>query len=689
MKNAKVIAMVMVSLLFGFTACAQHSSTYKLDKAYEVLREERDEDKALDLVSEFLKENPKNADGLLLRARLYRRKEEFGKALSDVNMAIKSHDKKYEVDLSVLYWWKATIYSEMDKDEDALAEYAKAYKQARKEKSDNLQDISFDYAQALFHKKDYDGADKVYQAMIKADESDAAAMVGLARNLIHREKYAEAIEQLEAARKLSEDYSSVHKFLAQAYDKKGDEKKAIDAAITYLEKDEDFPVSAVVDIIMKRPTYAEAEIKAKMVNASDYKPQFMLIELYRAQHNNLALVGEWTSVLQNYGDDEDLYRYRADAYEELGFWDLAESDLNKSISIAPNYIAYCDLAYVARNTGRMKEAIDNYTKAIELKPSTAYAIYSRGWCKEMEGDDEGAMADYQMAIEVDEDYLYTFLMRGEQYLKLGDKENAEKDFNHLLEHDTEAEDGSARHYALHFLGRDDEAIAWADSIIVADPLDAGNWYDKACLLSRMNRKEEAISALRKAFELGFRRIKHLELDDDMDNIREMPEFKAIVDEYTAKLKVEEKEFKASHKEKGDTDTDNGTIVAGEIQMKKQFGGTYEVPCSINGLALNMVFDTGASDITISSVEANFMLKNGYLSDKDIKGKKQYLNASGEIKEGTVITIREVKLGDSVLKNVDASVVHNQKAPLLFGESGLSRFGTFTVDNSTSKLIIGE
>ncbi len=205
----------------------------------------------------------------------------------------------------------------------------------------------------------------------------------------------------------------------------------------------------------------------------------------------------------------------------------------------------------------------------------------------------------------------------------------------------------------------------------------------------MNKMEEAISALRKTFELGFRRVKHLELDDDMDNIREMPEFKAIVDEYTAKLKEEEKEFKASLKEKGDTDTDNGTIVAGEIQMKKQFGGTYEVPCSINGLALNMVFDTGASDITISSVEANFMLKNGYLSDKDIKGKKQYLNASGEIKEGTVITIREVKLGDSVLKNVDASVVHNQKAPLLFGESGLSRFGTFTVDNATSKLIIGE
>ena len=37
----QAIAMVMVSLLIGVTACAQHSSTYKLDKAYEVLLNER------------------------------------------------------------------------------------------------------------------------------------------------------------------------------------------------------------------------------------------------------------------------------------------------------------------------------------------------------------------------------------------------------------------------------------------------------------------------------------------------------------------------------------------------------------------------------------------------------------------------------------------------------------------------
>lgn len=50
----------------------------------------------------------------------------------------------------------------------------------------------------------------------------------------------------------------------------------------------------------------------------------------------------------------------------------------------------------------------------------------------------------------------------------------------------------------------------------------------------------------------------------------------------------------------------------EIAVKRNPGGTFEIPCDINGLPLQMIFDTGASDVTISSVVANFMFKNGYL-----------------------------------------------------------------------------
>ena len=122
-------------------------------------------------------------------------------------------------------------------------------------------------------------------------------------------------------------------------------------------------------------------------------------------------------------------------------------------------------------------------------------------------------------------------------------------------------------------------------------------------------------------------------------------------------------------------------------MKKMYSGVYEVPCIINGLQLKFVFDTGASNVSISSVEAAFMLKNGYLKEEDIRGKEYFSTATGEIREGAKLNLREIKIGDAILKNVEASVVQNQQAPLLLGQSVLERFGTITIDNINSKLVI--
>ena len=79
--------------------------------------------------------------------------------------------------------------------------------------------------------------------------------------------------------------------------------------------------------------------------------------------------------------------------------------------------------------------------------------------------------------------------------------------------------------------------------------------------------------------------------------------------------------------------------------------------------------------------------SSYGDAADIKGKEYCSTATGEIHEGTKIRLREIKIGDSVLRNVEASVTHNQQAPLLLGQSVLERFGTITIDNINSRLII--
>ena len=122
-----------------------------------------------------------------------------------------------------------------------------------------------------------------------------------------------------------------------------------------------------------------------------------------------------------------------------------------------------------------------------------------------------------------------------------------------------------------------------------------------------------------------------------------------------------------------------------IPMKEK-NGVYEIPVLINGSNMNFIFDTGASDITISAVEAMFLIKQGTLSEEDIIGVEQYQIADGSISEGTVINLKSIQLGDKKIYNVKASVVNNINAPLLFGQSALSQFGRVSIDYHNNLII---
>ncbi|MBP8192909.1 MAG: retroviral-like aspartic protease family protein [Chitinophagales bacterium] len=116
-------------------------------------------------------------------------------------------------------------------------------------------------------------------------------------------------------------------------------------------------------------------------------------------------------------------------------------------------------------------------------------------------------------------------------------------------------------------------------------------------------------------------------------------------------------------------------------------GIFMMPCSVNGLNLKFIFDTGASDVSISLTEANFMLKNGYLSKSDVLGTEYYRIANGEIEEGTKINLKEIQIGKIKIYNVKASVVHNLNAPLLLGQSALKKLGKIEFDYSNNTLSI--
>ena len=681
-KRIAVLLTACTMALPGFSQSREDNRPYNLQKAYEVLQNDHDEDQALKLLSDQIKSTPDNVECWLLMCRIYRNQKEYGRAMSSVNEAIRvNKPKKSGFVNSTLYWWKSSVYDDMDNNEQEIEWLKKALDAARKDNKENVQNISFDLGQAYYETKKYDESDAVYRQMVKEDETDQAAMTGLARNMIQREDYAGAVRMLDASQKYGDDYSETYRFRSEAYDKMGETDKAIDDALLWFEKDEDAYDSAIIKLMMKHRTYAIAKAKTNM-KSSDSKDAWrvLLLSIYEEAGEYENAIKEYDSLEEDYGKDEYIYAHRADCYDKLGLTDMALSEIEKAIELEADYSNICSKGGILRTAGRYAEAIEVFDQAIEVDPLYAFAYYAKGWCHELSGDDDKAMECYDLGIDLDKEYAYIYLMRGQIHLKRGDKIKAEEDFNTVLQLDTVVTDGSCRQYALHFLGRDDEADEWMQKLIDDEPYDMGHYYDKACLYSRMGRIDEAVKALETALEMGYCAFTHIENDDDMDAIRGRDDFRALIVKYKEKL--------ADRIEKMGIDmTAVKEEQITEVPITRKAGGTFNVDCSVNGLALNMIFDTGASDVSISKVEADFMLKNNYLSMSDIKGKQYYQTADGGISEGTVITLKEVRIGDAVLHNVDASVVKSQKAPLLLGESVLQKFGTFTVDNINSKLII--
>ena len=125
-------------------------------------------------------------------------------------------------------------------------------------------------------------------------------------------------------------------------------------------------------------------------------------------------------------------------------------------------------------------------------------------------------------------------------------------------------------------------------------------------------------------------------------------------------------------------------ISEKIKMVKQ-DGVYRIPVTINGTEMYFIFDTGAGLISISNTEATNLYRQGKLSKDDIIGKANFIDATGDISEGQIIRLKEVKIGNKTLNDIDASVVNNSRAPLLFGQSALEKFGKISIDYTKSEI----
>lgn len=647
--------------------------SYNYSRGVEAINNNNAEE-ALDYLNKEIDEHPDNGYAFAWIALVRNYNEEFGRALTAANVAVKkipSKDKEYK---AFAYGTRAQVYLNLEDTIQALKDYSQAI--------NIVPDDDRFYnqrAQVYYEQGKYDLADKDYLKMISLKEGDVMGYMGIGRNANAQKRYEDAIKQFDYVVKLEPNYSSAYSFRAESYIGLKKYNEAIDDVISALGIDRDrkafYELQELADSAFEQ-TVAKLKVqKIKEPNEQSWDYDLGIVYERAAKYNKA--IAYYKESLEKESNIITASRISS-CYDDLGDYDKALEYCNQAIaldSVKTNYLY--EKANILDNAGRTLEAIKTMSDYIANTPDEPAGYYQRGWFKDHSGDIEGALEDYTMAITLQPNVAYAYLNRGVLYRLKGENAKAESDFKQVVRLDSIPEEAECSFYAYYYLGQKDKAIEILNTILDKDK--KGNCYDAACLYSVMGEKEKALSYLRQSLEDGYRRFAHIKRDRDLINIRNTEEFKVLMKEY------EEKHLQEIA---ADADGDDSAyeLKVEEIPFTKE-GGVCKVKCAINGLPLHFIFDTGATDVSISSVEATFMAKNDFLSSSDIIGKQNYQTADGNITEGTIINLKDVKLGSLHLNNIKASVVRNQAAPLLLGQSVLSKLGKIEIDNTKKVLRI--
>lgn len=110
-------------------------------------------------------------------------------------------------------------------------------------------------------------------------------------------------------------------------------------------------------------------------------------------------------------------------------------------------------------------------------------------------------------------------------------------------------------------------------------------------------------------------------------------------------------------------------------------GLYRIPCIINGARVKLIFDTGATVVSLSLPLAEYLYDNDYITDEDIIGFGQSTTADGSMVDHLKFNIKQIIIGDEELTNVEAIVIASQDAPLLLGQSAIQKLGKIELEGN--------
>lgn len=210
--------------------------------------------------------------------------------------------------------------------------------------------------------------------------------------------------------------------------------------------------------------------------------------------------------------DEFEKRIREESAKENSSKDIIEETLSQIDSLNNQLLkdaekeetseAYLKKGRIYRRMEKYEEAIEAYTKAIELDPNVSEAYNNRGATYYVMGEYEKAIEDYSQAIKNDPDFSQAYNNRGVVYYERGEYEKAIKDYIKAIELNPNYSRAYSNKGAAHNKLREyEKAIEDCTKAIELNPNLSKAYNNRGAAYNEMGEYEKAIENCEKAIKI--------------------------------------------------------------------------------------------------------------------------------------------------------------------------------------------
>lgn len=288
-------------------------------------------------------------------------------------------------------------------------------------------------------------------------------------------------------------------YRAEAYSFLGKNDKAISDYTTIIEKNPN-NVDALISrahFFKKSKQYNKAIFDLQRANSLDtncIKCKVELSELYLDMNNYNRAMEIANELILKYPQSEEAYNLRGEVYAMQNLNSEAIRDYNKALAIRPDYKkASINLQRLRQKLNNENPEIEAFTELIKNSPLKADNYYYRGLEREKVFDFKNALDDYTKAINLHYSNDEIYLKRANLYEKYNEKEKALADYNtYLQNHQWDINVITKRINLLEELGQLKFAEGDLNKVIKMQPQNVEFYRKRSTLLIEKKEYDKAL-----------------------------------------------------------------------------------------------------------------------------------------------------------------------------------------------------